>query len=327
MDGLNLRKRIGAVFTDVHATRREVGDLRHQLVEQEAAIRELTASVAALRDGGRIGSAERDVLLREIRRAIDAVQVVFDEERENRRRLISLRRSDEYERAFTDPDALISVLIPTYRAFGLLRDRAIPSVLAQTHRNWELIVVGDAAPDETEGVVASFGDTRIRYENLPLRGPYPESDYSAWLVTAVPPFNHALRLARGQWIAPFADDDALRPNALERVLERCREGRFEFCYGQALMHSRDGSAEVIGKYPPPLARTGIEAPLQGALIHAGLRFIEQELADAIFETPSDWSLIRRMLRAGVRIGHLEDVVSDYFPSYRGEDADDGQPFR
>jgi hypothetical protein len=294
-----LRRRIGLAFADIHTTRREVSELRAEVTE----------------------------VLAEVRRAIDAIQLVYDEEPENRRRLHTLRQTEEYSLAFTEREPLISVLIPTYQNFESLRDRAIPSVLAQSYENWEIVVVGDAAPPDTADVIAAFGDDRIRYENLPLRGPYPEDEYQAWLVTAVPPFNAALRAARGRWVAPFADDDALRPDALSQTLAYAQEHHYEFCYGKVALWGRDGRDEVINKYPPRLAKDGIEAAMQGALLHAGLRFFEQEIADAIFRTPSDWSMIRRMLRAGVRIGQLSEIVADYHPSYRGEDAPGDQPFR
>jgi hypothetical protein len=136
-----------------------------------------------------------------------------------------------------------------------------------------------------------------------------------------------MRAAKGRWIAPFADDDSLRPDALRHLLEAAKEHRHEHCYGKLFMHGRDGRDEMIGAYPPRLSPTGIEGGGQGSLLHAGLRFFEQELADAIFRTPSDWSMLRRMLRAGVRIGFIDEVTCDYFPSYRGEDAPTGKPFR
>jgi hypothetical protein len=309
------------------ALRAEVVALRED-VHAEVVAREHLQAIADAAMRHAVSADERALtLLGEVQRAIDAIQVVYDEEPKNRRRLQSLRESEDYMLSYTEAEPLVSVLIPTHRSFELLRDRSIPSVLAQTYERWELIVVGDYAPPETEQAVASFADARIRYVNQPMRGPYPEDEYDAWLVTAVPPFNAARRLASGRWVIPFADDDALRPEALASVLAHVRENGYEVCYGKLLMHARDGSTDEIGKYPPPLAKSGIEAGMQGAFLHGGLGFIEQELADAIFRTPNDWSMVRRMLRAGVRIGFLDEIVCDYYPSYRGEDAPGGQRFR
>ena len=54
---------------------------------------------------------------------------------------------------------------------------------------------------------------------------------------------------------------------------------------------------------------------QGALAHAGLRFFEREHVAADLGWSGDWFRLQRMLRAGVRIGHLEQVTCDYYPSF------------
>ena len=309
----NLRRTLASAVRNLDDTRRDVAELRVTIDELAALVQD------------RIG--EDGALPRELKRAMDALQVLYDEEPENRRRLNAARQSPEYELAYTESEPLVSVVIPTYMSFETLRDRAIPSLLEQTYSHWEAVVIGDAAPPETAAVLDAFRDTRIRYENLPVRGPYPEDEYDAWLVTAVPPFNAGLRAAHGRWIAPFADDDALRPTALERLLGRAREKRVEWCYGKFLLHSRTGKDEIIGAFPLRLAPDGITASTLGSILHSHLRFFEQELADAIFRIPNDWSMIRRMMRAGVRIGFLDEIVCDYYPSYRGEDAPTGSPRR
>jgi glycosyltransferase involved in cell wall biosynthesis len=56
----------------------------------------------------------------------------------------------------------VSVIIPTYnRAHSL--GRAIRSVLNQTYQDFELIVVDDGSSDNTDELVKSFDDVRIRY--------------------------------------------------------------------------------------------------------------------------------------------------------------------
>ncbi|MFC2040591.1 glycosyltransferase family 2 protein, partial [Chloroflexota bacterium] len=59
----------------------------------------------------------------------------------------------------------VSVVLPTYNRANTL-GRAIQSVLKQTHENLELIVVDDGSTDNTEEVVRSFNDWRMRYINL-----------------------------------------------------------------------------------------------------------------------------------------------------------------
>jgi hypothetical protein len=75
----------------------------------------------------------------------------------------------------------------------------------------------------------------------------------------------------------------------------------------------DGSSFELGAFPPVFGQFG----WQGAIFHAGLRIFEMELADALFGSPADWSLCRRMLRAGVRFGMVEGPVTDHYESRLG----------
>jgi glycosyltransferase involved in cell wall biosynthesis len=62
----------------------------------------------------------------------------------------------------------ISVIIPTYKRPHLI-GRAIKSVLNQTYQNFEIIVIDDSPDDETEKVVKSFNNIRIRYKRNKIR--------------------------------------------------------------------------------------------------------------------------------------------------------------
>src|SRR3954447_7291706 len=61
----------------------------------------------------------------------------------------------------------VSIVVATYNRSNVL-ELAIASVVAQTFTDWERLVVGDACTDDSEQVVESFGDPRIRWENLPV---------------------------------------------------------------------------------------------------------------------------------------------------------------
>jgi hypothetical protein len=246
-------------------------------------------------------------------RAAGIARHVFDREVENRQMLHALRRTEEYELAFTEEEPLVSFLIPTYTSYETLRDVALPSILAQSYSNLEVIVVGDAAPPETAAAIEAVGDSRVRYFNRTQRGPYPEDRSRRWYVIGTPPFNEALARARGRWIAALGDDDAVRPDHTESLLAAAREHRYEHCYGKQLVNFVEGEPMTLGRFPPELGHWG----LQAAIYHSGLRFIESELSDAIYREPNDWSMCRRMMRAGVRAGMIDAIVVDKYETRRG----------
>jgi glycosyltransferase involved in cell wall biosynthesis len=231
---------------------------------------------------------------------------VHDDDPANRQRLYALRRTSEYDLAFTEREPLVSFVVPTHSGYDTLRDLALPSILGQTHSNLEVIVVGDGAPAETADAISELNDERVRYHSRNRRGPYPTDPGRRWYVVGTPPFNEGVSLARGRWIAPMADDDAVRPDHTEALVAAAQEHRDELCYGRQLVRFAEGETMELGEFPPRLGQFG----LQAAVYHAGLRFFEQEPLDALYEEPNDWSLCRRMLAAGVRVGMIERIVVD-----------------
>lgn len=83
---------------------------------------------------------------------------------------------------------------------------SVRSVLGQSFRDYELIVVGDGCADETEAVVAGFADQGVRWINLPDRS----RSQSA-------PNNAGIAAAAGQYIAYLGHDDLWAPNHLAEM--------------------------------------------------------------------------------------------------------------
>lgn len=95
----------------------------------------------------------------------------------------------------------ISVLIPAFRPRYL--DLAIASVLAQTFRDFELILSDDSDGDDVENVTSKWPDPRIRYVRNPRRQePGANRD-------------HLLSIAQGRFVKFVFDDDFLLPRSLE----------------------------------------------------------------------------------------------------------------
>jgi glycosyltransferase involved in cell wall biosynthesis len=64
---------------------------------------------------------------------------------------------------------MISVLLPTYNSASII-SHSIRSILNQTFREYELLILDDGSTDDTESIVSQFIDDRIRYIKLPHRG-------------------------------------------------------------------------------------------------------------------------------------------------------------
>lgn len=310
--------RLDIIQTDVPNVGREVNDIAQATTRQ--IIADVHADVSEVARTVTEHSESRLERTNAVEARIMAVLKYLDDERAaNRRRLYELRESDEYEWAFTEPDPLVSFIVPTYDRFESLRDVALPSMLAQTHSNIEVIVVGDAAPPETAAVIEEIGDERVRYYNRPVRGPYPEDKSIRWYMLGTPAYDDALPMVRGRWIAGMGDDDAVRPDFAETLLVGAREGRLENCYGRYRVHYKGGDVLELGKFPPQKG----DFITQASLYHSGLRYFMMSAADPYFEEPNDWALCRRMMDAGVRYGMIEAFVCDKYESRYEKHADWG----
>jgi Glycosyl transferase family 2 len=243
-----------------------------------------------------------------------ALRVLVAEESANRRSLFEARSDPAYARAWDDPEPLISVTVATLGRPEMLTERSLPSILGQTHRRIEVIVVGDDAGPETEKAVAEIGDERIIYTDLGPRYPWTDDPRKDWMVGATRPRNAAVRMARGAWIVQADDDDALRPQCLEELLEVARDQRAEAVYAPVQVHTADHSFET-GEFPPSVGRFSWAA----GMFHSGLRFFERELVAAELGMPGDWWLAERMLRAGVRFAMAHRALADVYPSERTPD--------
>jgi hypothetical protein len=309
-----LRKRIA------HALDQRFEHLGGRIDRLEASTGGIEASMRKLE--GAVGEIETS-----IREIAATLRAVASEEPANRRRLYELRASSDYEQPFIEADPLVSVCVAAGGRGDrrrLLVERALPSALAQTHENIEIVVVGDAAGWGVREAVEALGDSRIRFSDLTHRVVHPDP-HRHWLTGTIMPRNEAHRQARGLWIADLDDDDALRPDAIEHLLAFARSQRVEVAYGIVEQHEPDGGRTRIGGFPPgPLEPDTKERSADwqrwqgsastGAIIHAGLRLFAREHVAAEFGQPGDFFRLERMVRAGVRFGMLERVTYDYYPS-------------
>jgi glycosyltransferase involved in cell wall biosynthesis len=100
----------------------------------------------------------------------------------------------------------VDVILPTFERPHTV-PFAIASVLAQTHADLSLHVVGDGCSDDTESVVRSFTDRRVAFHRFPKA---PGFGYANR--------NRVLRATKAPVVAYMSDDDLWFPDHLERAL-------------------------------------------------------------------------------------------------------------
>jgi glycosyltransferase involved in cell wall biosynthesis len=134
---------------------------------------------------------------------------------------------------------LVSVIIPTYNRSNVLR-MAITSVLWQTEQNFELLVIGDGCTDDSEFVVNSFGDARLRWHNLPVNSGHQSA-----------PNNAGLALSRGLYIAFLGHDDIWHPEHLRSLLEAITSAPADLASSlvESIGPSGTNYRQVTGIYP------------------------------------------------------------------------------
>jgi len=182
----------------------------------------------------------------------------------------------------------VSVVLPTYNSAGLV-GQAVESILRQTYRPLEIVVIDDGSTDNTRQVVAAFGG-RVRYVHQDNAG-----------VAAAR--NHGVREARGEYIALQDADDASEPTRIALQMKLLAED-------EQLGMVATGSCIVEGESPDRrerddgglLAKLRRLGPALGRETAAGLVFTEEAykvLLEACFFAPATLVMKKDLvLRAG-----------------------------
>lgn len=188
---------------------------------------------------------------------------------------------NEFERC-----PLVSIITPTYNHEKFIRD-CIESVLAQTHQNWEQIIVDDGSTDGTAEIVKKYQDPRVRYCHQPNAG----------IEALAHTYNRALSLARGKLIAILEGDDFWPPGKLARMLPAFDDISVVLAYGQMREAETDGKPAakmtrnaasrsrlplgVLNNDPPPKAAAYMLTAQGHSMIPASTAILRRSTLEAI----------------------------------------------
>jgi glycosyltransferase involved in cell wall biosynthesis len=153
---------------------------------------------------------------------------------------------------------MISIIIPVYNAEKFI-GRAIDSVLAQTYKDFEVIIVDDGSTDNSLDICQSYKDQRIHvffkhHEGVGIAR------------------NKGLRIARGELIFFLDADDYIRPDALKILHDGYVESGMPIIVGGAFRKTPQGN---ICKSTSPINTPDTKTMLNRAgIIHFVKRYIE-----------------------------------------------------
>ncbi len=137
-------------------------------------------------------------------------------------------------------EKLVSIILPTYNGTNRIRE-AIRSVISQTYKNWELLVIDDGSVDGTEEVVSNLveSDKRIKYikneNNLGIQKS----------------LNKGIREAKGEYIARIDDDDTwCDANKLKEQVEFLEKNSDHVLVGTGFIATNEKGEEVFRSINP-----------------------------------------------------------------------------
>ena len=135
-------------------------------------------------------------------------------------------------------NSLVSVIIPTYNRAQLL-EKAINSVINQTHTNWEILIIDNHSSDETDKLIKNFKDIRIKILKI----------YNNGVIAASR--NKGILNAQGDWIAFLDSDDLWYPNKLEIVMNSAIQNKEHeiFITNELAIDNINGSSSIL-RYGP-----------------------------------------------------------------------------
>jgi glycosyltransferase involved in cell wall biosynthesis len=205
----------------------------------------------------------------------------------------------------------VSFVVPCYRLAHLLPE-CVRSILAQTYRDFEVLVMDDCSPDETPAVARGFQDPRVRHVRNETNLGHLRN------------YNRGIELARGDYVWLISADDLLRrTHALERyvgLLEAHPRVGYVFCPGVGLRDGREtgllaysqhGDRDAIFDGPQFLSRL-----LRGNSVVAASGLVRRSLYERLGAFPQDlpyagdWYLWLRFALHG-DVGYFAEPMVSY----------------
>lgn len=202
---------------------------------------------------------------------------------------------------------LISILLPIYNEERYLA-ACLDSILAQTHEDWELLVVDDFSNDSTPEILAEYArrDARIKPQRNREKG-------------VIPALRLAYELSQGQFITRMDGDDKMAPQKLQKHHDLLVEhGPGHLCSGLVAYFSDETLGEGYRRYGDWINEVNLanrhwadlyrDCPIPAPCWLAYREDLDRAQAFEPNVKPEDYDLIFRFRRIGLKVLTVPEVL-------------------
>ena len=153
----------------------------------------------------------------------------------------------------------VSIIMSVYNGEKFLKE-SVDSILGQTFKDFEFIIIDDGSKDSSKSIIESYSDPRINLISRENKG-------------LTPSLNEGLKLARGKYIARMDADDVATPWRLEKQVEFLDSNpEIGLCGSWAIIINEEG--EKIGEYKLPTTKKRLKRVMfwHNPFIHPSIMF-------------------------------------------------------
>lgn len=201
-------------------------------------------------------------------------------------------------------DDLVSIIVPVYNAEKFIKD-TIKTVLNQTYKNWELLLINDCSDDNSTNIIEDYrkNDKRIHLINL-------EKNSGAAIAR-----NTGIDNAKGRYIAFLDADDLWNEKKLEKQLNFIKDNNYEFTYTSYEFADEQGNRN--GKIVIVPKQINYKQALKNTTIFTStVIFDVKELGKELIKMPDvkrgqDTATWWKILKTGIVAHGLQESLSVY----------------
>lgn len=200
-----------------------------------------------------------------------------------------------------DNSSYISVVLPVHNGEKYIA-AAIESIILQSYRNFEFIIIDDGSTDDTLSILKKYEvmDSRIRLLSRKRMG-------------LVETLNEGIDLARGEWVARMDADDVALPQRFERQLQWLGQTGADICGSWVQLFG--GHDKRILKHPESDVAIRMEmlfsTPFAHPTVMMKTELVKKLRYDVAWEKCEDYDLWERAVHAGWKMTNIQEVLLLY----------------